>query len=58
MNATICPLAALPALPRLLDASAAEAQTAAPLASWNDGPAKQTILRLGTESDLTYGDPT
>ncbi len=37
-------LAALPALPRLLDVSAAEAQTAAPLGSWNEGPAKQAIL--------------
>ena len=37
-------LAAMPALPGLLDASAAEAQTTAPLASWNDGPAKQAIL--------------
>ena len=37
-------LAALPALPRLLDARAAQAQAAMPLASWNDGPAKQAIL--------------
>ena len=37
-------LAALPALPGLLDAGAALAQTAAPLASWNDGPAKDAIL--------------
>ena len=37
-------LAAMPALPGLLDASAAEAQTATPLASWNKGPAKQAIL--------------
>jgi phosphoglycolate phosphatase-like HAD superfamily hydrolase len=37
-------LAAMPTLPGLLDASAAEAQTATPLASWNDGPAKQAIL--------------
>ncbi len=39
-------LAAIPALPRLLGARAAEAQTAAadPLPSWNDGPAKQAIL--------------
>ncbi len=37
-------LAALPALPGLLSASATEAQTEAPLASWNDGPAKQAIL--------------
>ncbi len=34
-------LAAMPALPGLLDARAADA---APLASWNDGPAKQAIL--------------
>jgi len=37
-------LAALPALRGLLDAGAALAQTAAPLASWNDGPAKDAIL--------------
>jgi phosphoglycolate phosphatase-like HAD superfamily hydrolase len=37
-------LAALPALPGLLDAAAAQAQAAMPLASWNDGPAKQAIL--------------
>jgi len=37
-------LAAMPALPGLLDASAAQAQNATPLASWNDGPAKQAIL--------------
>jgi haloacid dehalogenase-like hydrolase len=37
-------IAALPALPGLLDAAAAQAQAAMPLASWNDGPAKQTIL--------------
>ena len=37
-------LAALPALPTLLGATSAETQTAAPLASWNDGPAKQAIL--------------
>jgi hypothetical protein len=37
-------LAAMPALPGLLDVTVAEAQTAAPLASWNDGPAKQAIL--------------
>ncbi len=37
-------LAALPALPGLLTAGAAEAQPATPLASWNDGPAKQAIL--------------
>jgi hypothetical protein len=36
--------AGLPALPGLLDATAAQAQTGAPLASWNDGPAKQAIL--------------
>jgi len=38
-------LAGLPALPGLLAASApAAAQSAAPLSSWNDGPAKQGIL--------------
>jgi len=37
-------LAALPGLAGLLDASAAQAQTGVPLASWNDGPAKQAIL--------------
>jgi len=37
-------LAAMPALPGLLDATAAQAQAGAPLASWNDGPAKQAIL--------------
>ena len=37
-------LAALPALPGLLDARAAQAQAAMPLASWNDGPPKQAIL--------------
>jgi phosphoglycolate phosphatase-like HAD superfamily hydrolase len=40
-------LAALPALPALLHTPAARAQAAAsPLASWNDGPAKQAILDL------------
>jgi hypothetical protein len=40
-------LAAAPAIPALLGASAARAQTstpATPLASWNDGPAKQAIV--------------
>src|SRR5271165_408446 len=37
-------LAAMPALPGLLDANAAQAQTGAPPPSWNDGPAKQAIL--------------
>ena len=38
-------LAGLPALPGILASAApAEAQTATPLASWNDGPAKQAIL--------------
>ena len=37
-------LAGLPALPGLINASAAEAQSAAPLPSWNDGPTKQAIL--------------
>ena len=36
-------LAALPMLPGLFGATNAQAQTA-PLASWNDGPAKQAIL--------------
>ena len=36
-------VAALPLLPELLSATKAKAQTA-PLASWNDGPAKQAIL--------------
>jgi hypothetical protein len=38
-------LAALPALPALLGAIPAQAQTA-PLASWNDGTAKQAILNF------------
>jgi hypothetical protein len=38
-------LAALPALPALLRPGTAQAQTD-PLASWNDGPAKQAILDL------------
>jgi hypothetical protein len=37
-------LAAVPTLPGLLDASPAQAQSPTPLASWNDGPAKQAIL--------------
>jgi phosphoserine phosphatase len=37
-------LAALPALPALLGARRARADAADPLASWNDGPAKQAIL--------------
>ena len=37
-------LAALPTLPALLAATSAEADDAAPLAFWNDGPAKQAIL--------------
>jgi hypothetical protein len=37
-------LAALPALPRLLYITVAHAQTTVPLASWNDGAAKQAIL--------------
>jgi phosphoglycolate phosphatase-like HAD superfamily hydrolase len=36
-------LAALPALPTLFGTATAQAQTA-PLASWNDGPAKQAVL--------------
>jgi phosphoglycolate phosphatase-like HAD superfamily hydrolase len=35
---------ALPVLPGLFGTTAALAQTATPLASWNDGPAKQAIL--------------
>lgn len=38
-------LAALPMLPGLLGATMAQAQPA-PLASWNDGPAKQSILNF------------
>jgi phosphoserine phosphatase len=37
-------LSALPALPGLFGATIARAETATPLASWNDGPAKQAIL--------------
>ncbi len=37
-------LAALSAVPALLDVTSAEAQPAMPLASWNNGPAKQAIL--------------
>jgi hypothetical protein len=37
-------LAALHTLPTLLGATSAEADDAAPLASWNDGPTKQAIL--------------
>ena len=37
-------LASLPALPELLAAVSARAETAAPLASWNDGSAKQAIV--------------
>src|SRR5271156_6129438 len=37
-------LAAAPAIPALLGATTAQAQTATPLASWNDGPAKHAIL--------------
>ena len=39
-------LATLPALPGLLDTTDAQARTAAPLASWNDGRAKQAILEF------------
>ena len=45
-------LAALPTLPALFGATAAQAQTT-PLQSWNDGPAKQAILdfvRVTTDS--------
>jgi haloacid dehalogenase-like hydrolase len=37
-------LAAAPAIPVLLGATTARAQTATPLASWNDGPAKRAIF--------------
>jgi phosphoglycolate phosphatase-like HAD superfamily hydrolase len=37
-------LAAAPAIPALLGATAAQALAATPLASWNDGPAKRAIL--------------
>ena len=37
-------LASLPALLALLDVTAAQPQSAAPLPSWNDGPAKQAIF--------------
>ena len=37
-------LAAMPTLPALFDTTAAQAQAAAPLASWNNGPAKRVIL--------------
>jgi hypothetical protein len=37
-------LGALAALPALLDTTVAKAQSGQPLASWNDGPAKQAIL--------------
>jgi hypothetical protein len=54
-------LAAMPALPGLLDASAARADIGAPLASWNDGPAKQAILdfvRVTTDpSSKTFVPP-
>jgi phosphoserine phosphatase len=39
----VAALAVAPALPQLLTPAAAQAQTS-PLASWNDGPAKQVIL--------------
>ena len=46
-------LAAMPAVPTLLGATAALAQTV-PLASWNDGPAKQAILDfVQTTTDRT-----
>jgi phosphoglycolate phosphatase-like HAD superfamily hydrolase len=37
-------LAAVPTVPALFGASSAQAQTVTPLASWNEGPAKQAIL--------------
>ena len=40
-------LAAMPALPGLLDATTAQAETGDPLPSWNDGPAKRAILDFG-----------
>jgi hypothetical protein len=39
----VAALAVAPTLPQLLTLAAAQAQTS-PLASWNDGPAKQVIL--------------
>jgi hypothetical protein len=54
-------LAGLPVLPGLLSVSAAEAQSVAPLPSWNDGPAKQAILdfvRATTDSSSpTFVEP-
>ena len=50
-------LAAMPALSGLLDATAAQAETGAPLASWNDGPAKQAILDfVRVTTDLSSKD--
>jgi phosphoglycolate phosphatase-like HAD superfamily hydrolase len=43
-------LTALPAVPGLLDATAARAQTSDPLPSWNDGPTKQAILNFVHET--------
>ncbi len=43
-RAMLCGLAALPAVPGILRAASARAESAAPLASWNDGPPKQAIL--------------
>jgi hypothetical protein len=37
-------LAAAPAIPAVLGTATAHAQTATPLASWNDGPAKHAII--------------
>jgi len=55
-------LLTLPALPALLASVTAQAQTSAgPLASWNDGPAKQAILdfvRAATDStSAAYAPP-
>src|SRR5262249_42640135 len=46
-RAMLAALAAVPAAPHLFVPTAAPAQTAAaPLASWNDGPAKQAIVEF------------
>jgi phosphoglycolate phosphatase-like HAD superfamily hydrolase len=43
-------LTVLPAVPGLLDATAARAQTSDPLPSWNDGPTKRAILNFVRET--------
>jgi hypothetical protein len=46
-RALVSTLAAIPILPELLYPNAAQAQApTAPLASWNDGPAKQAVLNF------------